>query len=144
MTTQPNWNPTSTNRIHPTQVRLAFLEDAEHARPARLTGVDGDAVSVHYLDDTTGSVTVADPERLADVLDRDDLCRLDGQPLLLVNTAYRVLAVATGPAAPPSRLAVLIVCRLEDGSVVELLSEADDQPAWQTFALQADRPDPNG
>ena len=112
MNTDPSRNPTSTDRVHPIQVRRAFLEDADDARPATLTGVDGGAVSIRYLDDTTATVTVGEPERLAEVLDRDDLCRLRGQPLLLVNTAYRLLAVATGPAAAPPRLEMLIVCRL--------------------------------
>lgn len=137
MTTQPSKIASSADGVHPTQVRLAFLQDAENARPATLTGIHGNIVSVRYLDGTTAIVTVCDPDRFAGVVNRDDLCRLGGQPLLLVNTSYRVLAVATGPASPPSKLAVLIVCRLENGSVAELLSGADDQPAWQTFALEA-------
>lgn len=136
MTTRPNRITASSAAVHPTQVRRAFLDDAEHARPATLAGVDGSVVEVRYLDGTTAALTVCDPARFAEVADRDDLCRLGGRPLLLVNTSYRVVAVATGPATPPSQLTVSIVCRLEHGSVVELVSESDDQPAWQTFALQ--------
>jgi hypothetical protein len=58
----------------------------------------------------------------------------------MVNERYGVLAVATGPAAPPSKLAMLIVCDLDDeGSVVELPSPDDPQPSWQVFALRTDR-----
>jgi hypothetical protein len=135
VSTQPEWFTTSADEVHHIQVKLAFLDDADDARPATLTGVAGHDVSVRYLDGSTATVTVCHPERFAGVVERDDLCRLGGQPLLLVNTTYRVLAVATGPATPPSKLAVQIACRLENGSVAELLSGADDQPAWQTFAL---------
>ncbi len=73
------------------------------------------------------------------VLERDDLCRLRDEPLVMVNERYGVLAVATGPATPPSNLAMLIVCELDDeGGVVQLLSSSDDQPCWQTFALRSE------
>ncbi len=59
----------------------------------------------------------------------------------MVNERYGVLAVATGPATPPSKLAMLIVCDLgDDGGVVELLSSSDDQPSWQMFAIVPDPP----
>ncbi|MBS1838816.1 MAG: hypothetical protein JST64_14070, partial [Actinobacteria bacterium] len=62
------------------------------------------------------------------------LCRLHGEPLLLVSTRYRLLAVATGPATSPPRIVVSIVGRLEDGSIVELVGDGD-QPAWQIVGL---------
>ena len=124
-------------RLHHIQVKLAFLADREHrARPAALIRFDGAEVELEYLNGEPATVTVTEPERLALVLGRDDLCRYRGFPLLLVNTHHRVIGVATGPAAPPSKLEVMIVCRLDDdGSVVELPSSDDTQPAWQTFAL---------
>jgi hypothetical protein len=91
-------------------------------RPATLVAVNGDALDIRHLDGTTGTTTVAAPDLLADVLAHDDLCRLHGQALLLVNTHYRVLGIATGPAAPPSRLEVMWASRLENGAVVELSS----------------------
>ena len=45
-----------------------------------------------------------------------------------------MLAVATGPTAPPNRLVVTLVSRMEDGSVVELVGDDGDQPSWQVFA----------
>jgi len=137
MSSRPEFLTTRSDQVHPIQVKLAFLTDNGQARPARLTSVDGDLVELHQLDGTTTSVRVHDAVRLAHVLGRDDLCRLRGLPLVMVNQQHRVLAVATGPATPPSKLAVLIVSRLgDDGGVVELLSSSDDQPAWQTFALR--------
>ncbi len=128
--------PSSTpGRIIPlAQVRRAFLEEAASTRPATLTGVDENVVSIRYLDGTADTITVTDPARLAEVTGRDDLCRLEGEPLLLVSTRYRLLAVATGPASPPPRIVVSIVGRLEDGSIVELVGDGD-QPAWQILAL---------
>jgi hypothetical protein len=104
-------------------------------RPATLVAVNGDALDIRHLDGTTGTTTVAAPDLLADVLAHDDLCRLHGQALLLVNTHYRVLGIATGPAAPPSRLEVMWASRLENGAVVGLLSGNTEQPAWQTLSI---------
>jgi hypothetical protein len=137
MSPTPEFLTTRADQVHPIQVRLAFLTDNAEARPALLRSVDGDRVELCGLDGTERTVRVHQSDRLAAVLDRDDLCRLRGEPLVMVNERYGVLAVATGPATPPSKLAMLIVCDLgDDGGVVELLSGSDDQPCWQTFALR--------
>lgn len=137
MSPTPDFLTTRTDQVHPTQVRLAFLTDNDQARPALLRSLDGDRVGLCGLDGSEHTVRVHHVDRLAAVLERDDLCRLRGEPLVMVNERYGVLALATGPATPPSKLAMLIVCELgDDGSVVELLSESDDQPSWQTFALR--------
>lgn len=145
MTDRETTDPAPVHRLHHIQVKRAFLDDAEHrARPAQLIATDQGAVQVRYLDDgTTGTVTVADPARLDAILARTDLCRVDDKPLLLVNTTYRVLGIATGPASPPPQLRVLIVSRLENGEVVELVNE-DPQPAWQLLALAPVNHDING
>jgi len=125
--------------LHHIQVRQAFVagRDPDHpARIATLVAAEDASVLIEHLDGSHEAVTVHQPERLAAVLDRDDLCTLRGRPLLLVNTHYRVLAIATGPATPPARLEVLVVPLVEDGSVVELVSDAEDQPGWQTLALR--------
>jgi len=75
-----------------------------------------------------------DPKRFAETLRRSDLCRLDGNPLVLFNEHSHILAFVTGPATPPARLTVNWVSRLEHGSVVELLGDGD-QPSWQVFAV---------
>lgn len=128
---------TRPDQVHPTQARLAFLTDNGQARPALLHALDGDRVELRNLAGATAAVVVVHhPDRLAAVLERDDLCRLHDEPLVFVNTQYRVLAVATGPATPPANVEMLIVCELDDeGGVVELLSAGEGQPAWQTFAL---------
>lgn len=112
------------------------MADRDHrARPGRLLGTNGATVTVSYIDDgTTDAITVVDADRLGEVLGRDDLCRLNGSPLVLVNSHYRVMGIATGPAAPPPQIKVLIVSRLENGSVVELINDSDTQPAWQLLA----------
>jgi hypothetical protein len=136
MTDNPKTRAARRSGVHHTQVRLAFLADQEHrARPAALVAVDGPTIEVQYLDGTTGSLVVDDAARLATILDRDDLCRIQDHPLLLTNAHYGVLGLATGPAVPPSKLEVLVVSRLEDGCVVELLNGDDSQPAWQILAL---------
>ena len=136
MTNRPDPSAAPHGGLQHLQVKLAFGFDEDHpARPATLVAAGHDTVEIGYLDGTTGTFTIADPERLAEVLTRHDVCRLHGRPLLLVNTHHGVLGIATGPAAPPSRLEVLWVSRLEDGAVVELVNSDDAQPAWQTFAL---------
>ena len=126
----------ATGRLHHIQVKLAFMADPDHRpRPGRLLGTHDTTVTVGYIDDgTTETITVGDAGRLGEVLQRDDLCRLDGAPLVLVNTHYRVLGIATGPAAPPPQLEVRIASRLENGSAVELVNGSNTQPAWQLLA----------
>lgn len=125
------------DQVHHRQAKLAFLDDPAHpASPALLVSLDGDTVELQHLGGRPGSVRVHHPDRLAEVLTRADLCRVQGHPLLLVNEHHGVLAVATGPATPPSQLAVLLVSRLDDGGVVELVAADDSQPSWQTFALR--------
>lgn len=139
MSPTPKFLTTRADQVHPTQVRLAFLTDNAQARPALLRSVDGERVELCGLDGSERTVRVHKSDRLTEVLERDDLCRLRGEPLVMVNERYRVLAVATGPAAPPSKLAMLIVCELGDGGgVIQLLSADDDQPSWQTFALRSE------
>lgn len=140
MSPTPEFLNARADQVHPIQVRLAFLTDNAQARPALLHSLDGDRVELYGLDGNEHTVQVHRSDRLATVLERDDLCRLRGEPLVMVNERYGVLAVATGPATPPSRLAMLIVCELGDGGgVVELQSAGDDQPSWQTFALRKEQ-----
>ena len=65
------------------------------------------------------------------------MCRLDGRPLVLVNTRYRVLAIATGPATPPQRLGVSLAFVIEDESVTEMLPAGYDQPNMHTLATKS-------
>jgi len=119
------------------QVKRALGGDPEHpARPGVLTISEAGSVSVLLLGDSGHAVTVAvtDPERFTETLDRSDLCRLNGDPLVLFNEHRNILAVATGPETAPVRVTVNWVSRLEDGSVVELLGDGD-QPSWQIFAV---------
>ena len=121
--------------LHHTQVRAALGPDASpRARPATVTdaSVDG-VVAVRCLDGDRSTLGVADTVRLAATLERPDLCRLRGEPLVLWSAQHGVLAVATGPTSPPDRLVVQLVSRVEGGSVVELVG-GDDQPSWQIFA----------
>lgn len=138
MPSRPRHLTTRPEQVHPTQARCAFLTDNAQAGPALLRSLHADRVELVGLDGSISTAGVYRADRLARVLERDDLCRVRDQPLVMVNRQHRVLAVATGPASPPPQLAMLIVCRLEDGGVVELLSDHDDQPSWQTFALHAE------
>jgi hypothetical protein len=139
MSPTPEFLTTRADQVHPIQVRLAFLTNNAEARPALLRSVDGDRVELCGLDGSEYSVRVHQSDRLTAVLERGDPCRLHGESLVMVNERYGVLAVATGPATPPSSLAMLIVCELGDGGgVVQLLSADDDQPSWQTFALRSE------
>lgn len=127
-------------RLHWIQVKLAFgPEGKEPARPATLVTIDGADVRVRYLDGTEEIIQVVEPDRLARLLDSEDLCRLDGQALLLVSTAYRVLGVATGPATPPAQLRVSLAFAFENETVTQVLPAGDDQPTLHTLALRLQR-----
>ena len=121
--------------LHHTRIRAALGPDASpRARPATVTDTAADrVVNVRFLDGDTSTLSVADTVRLAATLERPDLCRFRGEPLVLWSAQHGVLAVATGPTSPPDRLVVQLVSRVEDGSVVELIG-GDDQPSWQVFA----------
>ncbi len=137
MSPRPEFLTTRPDQVHPIQVKLAFLTDSTQARPVAISSVDGDLVQLRELGGAVASIRVHAAARLAEVLERGDLCRVGGLPLALLNPQYRVLAVATGPASPPPDLTVLIVSQLDaDGAVVELLSGSDDQPSWQVFAVR--------
>lgn len=127
--------------LHHTQIRAALGPDASpRARPATVTDTAADGVvNVRFLDGDTSTLSVADTIRLTATLERPDLCRLRGEPLVLWSAQHGVLAVATGPTSPPDRLVVQLVSRVEDGSVVELIG-GDDQPSWQVFAASGANP----
>ena len=125
-------------KAHHIQIQRAFRHDSKYpARPATVVSVDDATLTIRLLDGTTTTVEVFDTERLSAILERDDLCRLGGQPLLLVSTDYGVMGIATGPGTPPSRLVVLLVSRLEDGGVVELINNDEFQPGWQILSIVA-------
>jgi len=134
--TQRHKRAAARDRLHLTQVKLAFGEDPEHPmRPAVFVGGEGSTVDVRYLGGPSGTVTVADTDRFAQVVARDDLTRYDGEPLLMINTHHGVLGVATGPATAPKQLQILFVAEIEDGSVVRLASAGKRQPEWELFAI---------
>ncbi len=123
-------------RLHWIQVKLAFgNEGREQARPATLVEVDDAHVAIRYVGGSDETVEVVEPARLAELLARDDVCRLDGQPLLLVNTYYRVFGLATGPSTAPPQLKASLAFAFENESVTMTLPAGDDQPTFHTLAL---------
>jgi hypothetical protein len=61
-------------------------------------------------------------------------------PLVLVNEAYGLLGVATGPLEAPRQLRVQSnVSRIDDGEAVEIPASDDDQPCLQLIAIESDR-----
>lgn len=126
-------------RLHWIQVKLAFgNEGRERARPATLVEVDDAQVTIRHLDGSEETVEVVEPDRLAKLLNRDDVCRLSGQPLLLVNTYYGVLGVASGPPTAPPQLKASLAFAFENSSVTMTLPAGDDQPTLHTLALGGD------
>jgi hypothetical protein len=127
------------DRLHLRQIKFAFGEDPERpARPAVFVRADGKKVEVRYLGGGTGTVIVADAARLAQIVARDDLTRFEGEPLLMINTHYGVLGVATGPKKAPAQLHILFVACIEDGTIVELAGDDKKQPSWQMLAIRRD------
>ena len=127
----------SPRRLYPRHVRMAFGGDPAHPFDLGvLLAVDGTTVTLGLLtDEAVYRFVVPEPERLAAVLGRRDLCRLDGRPLVLVNRHYQALGIAVGPPVPPDQLSVCYgVCRIEDGAAVEIPGN-DGQPSWHVFAL---------
>lgn len=127
-------------RLHWIQVKLAFgNEGREPARPATLADLHGESLRIRYRDGTEETVEVVEPERLQALLDTEEVCMLDGEPLLLVNTSYRVLGVATGPLTPPAQLRVSLAFAFENESVTRMLPAGDGQPTIHTLALRSSR-----
>lgn len=123
-------------RLHWIQVKLAFTDEGrEPARPARLVHVDGPVVHVRYLDGSKETIEVVEADRLERLLGSPDICRVQGDPLVLVNTYYEVLGLATGPPEPPRQLKVSLAFAFENHSVSELLPAGEDQPGFHTLAL---------
>jgi hypothetical protein len=88
-------------------------------------------------DHTKVELVIVRPDRLAAILERTDLTRLRGAPLVLVSEGYRVLAVATGPDEAPGRVTCSPgVSRLEGGEAVEIPADGPDQPSWQLVGAQ--------
>jgi hypothetical protein len=145
--TEPTNSGPPPERLHWIQVKLAFgNEGREPARPAALVEVDHAHVAVRYLDGSEETVEVVEPDRLADLLARDDVCRIDGQPLLLISPCYRVFGLATGPSAAPPQLKASLAFAFENSSVTRTLPAGDDQPTLHTLALVStkDRTDKDG
>ncbi len=81
------------------------------------------------------------PGEVATALDRDDVTRYDGGPLVLVSDRYRLIAIATGPPEPPNLLEVMAgVVRLGPNGAVEIPG-SDGQPSWLLFELASVQPD---
>ena len=136
MTTPVPGAPSFAGRyVHHGQVSRGFTRTAG-AYPARLLAADTSSALVQRVSDRQlVTFAVARPDDLAATLERDDLTLLDGHPLVLVSPGYGVLGIATGPAAPPDRLSVVFVSRLEGGHAVEIPASGAEQPSWQLFAV---------
>jgi len=135
---QPHPTPSRRRRaqsIHPTAVRMAFGGDLDHqAVTGRVIGRCGQTLSVQT---TAGWAGVeSDDPGLVDALDRPDVCRHQGEPVVLLNVRYGLLALAVGPAVPPRRLVVAPAVRLQDGSAVEIPG-IPPQPSWLVFRCEA-------
>lgn len=140
MSTPDSGEPTAAHpriHVHPGKVSRAFGPGGG-AYVARLVGTEGSTVSVARVPDgSVNAFTIARPDAFAATLGRDDLTLLDDAPLVLLNPAYGVLGVATGPPTPPPRLSVVTVSRLEGGHAVEIPASDAGQPSFQLFAIQS-------
>ena len=112
---------------------IDFREARDHpAIPGRLIKSDGDSSVVALVTGVRVSVAT-DDGRFLRALQRNDLCRSQGEPVVLVNGHYGFIGLAIGPGKPPRRLAVRYgAVRLENGSAAEILGEAP-QPSWLLF-----------
>lgn len=129
----------SATEPHPIQVRLAFGHGEQRPEIAEVVASVGDNVTLRYVHDgVPRQFLMTDVNRFEAVLRRPDVCRLaSGDPLALVNSRCRMLAVAVGPAILPSKLVVNYgVARLENGVAVELPADSPDQPSWHLFVIE--------
>jgi hypothetical protein len=133
----PSWPDDAARNVHYIQARKAF-ESPVSAYPARLIAIHGCELLVEQVGAAERvPLVVARPDRFAAVLERPDVTRLSGAPLVLVSEVYGVLGVATGPSEAPAQLRIdSIVSRLEDGESVEIPACSDEQPSLQLFAIR--------
>ena len=124
-------------RVHHIQARKAFRPGGGSYPGRLISALDGEALVARLSDHVRVVLVVARPERLAAVLRRADISLIETAPLVLVSEAYGVLAIATGPAAPPPQLRVWAnISRLEDGEAVEIPAVDEEQPSLQLLAAR--------
>lgn len=121
--------------VHWIQAKQAFLVDRDNVRFHRMTAADGCEVLLAPIHgDETETWIVDDPDRLREILARDDLTRWDGRPFVIANASKRLLGFAAGPPEPPDQVHVLVVFDIARST---LPPAGDEQPEW--WLLDASR-----
>ena len=127
----------TTRPIHWMAARRAFGQDLDHqAILGTIKKIAANNLFVAVVGGGWLEVTIDDPGFVR-ALDRDDLCRYKHKLVVLLNPHYGLIGLAAGTSKPPHRLEVPFgVCRLENGSAVEIVAEAP-QPSWLLFRCTA-------
>ncbi len=128
-----------TKYIAPKRVEVAFGRDAADAYFAVVTSLVGPRLQVRSLRGEEREIVLCDAQAVADALERLDITRFSGRPLLFVNARLRLLAIAIGPEAPPAQIGWFPhAVRLGEHGAVEMLGSDDAQPSWLLFETMTD------
>ena len=139
--------------VHVVQVKLAFGPQAEGTAFYALAKSGPDWVLVESPEGEQRRFRIRDRERLSAILQRDDLTRRNGRPLVIANRRYKIIGFAAGPAQAPRYVQVLAILDLGRGVMPGLpgpvtathpvgsTEEIDDpQPDWWLLDATVERP----
>jgi hypothetical protein len=128
--------PQQRRYIAPRRVIEAFGPNATEAFLAFVIDADGRSLHVQALSGDEIDLTVIDPAAVTTALERDDLSRVRGNPLVLANCRHRLFAIAVGPLQPPNQLEVeASVVKLGPTGAVEIPG-TEGQPSWLLFEIE--------
>ena len=126
-----------TRYIAPKRVEKAFGEDAADGYLGVVASIVGDRLQVNSLRGEERDILLPDASAVAHALERPDITRLGGRPLVFVSMRYELVALAIGPAEAPERLGVLPnLVRLGEHGAVEVFGSDDTQPSWLLFDVE--------
>jgi hypothetical protein len=127
---------------HVIGIREAFVEDARNTFPCTIERLAGAVLPLRTLAGEPLKAVPENPWVLARALGRDDLTRLDGEPLGRINPNYHRLGIAFGPPVAPRRLRVLAVHSF--GSDPPSIPRFGEEPGWLLFELVRPREEEEG
>lgn len=125
--------------LPPGRLRHAFSPGPNGARMHVVTDHGSDWMTVLRIEDgELRHFNIDNPPRLEALLGREDLTRLDGRPLALVNRGHGLIAIAVGPPTPPETIEFLFVLNIAEMWMPGVPAAKGDpavQPDWWLLGI---------